>query len=300
LRSESIARAAASFAQAIARDPNYAQAHALLALARALPAAVDAASGSQNHDQAAAAALRAIALDSTIAESYQALGFVRLSRGENRDAERQFKRAIALDSTLALGWAGFGLLANHIGDFAAARSRLGRARRVDAGLREVDVWTAQVAFGEEKGSRAEAESRLRTATDSGSALSVATRVDALVASDRAAEAVALLDGVGAGDAAVASDARALLAYASASAGDVERARELLLAMRDASAGAMPPMATLAATLAALGDLDSAVGVLTRAAARRDPTLVLFGRSGRFAALRKDSRGAEVFAGLERW
>ena len=300
LRTESISRAAAFFERAIARDPAYARAHASLALANALPAAVNAASGSRLQTQATADASRAIGLDSTIAEAYQALGFVRLGRGENRDAERLFKRAIALDSTLALGWGGYGLLANHVGDFAAARRRFARARRLDGALRELDVWTAQVASGEGKDGRAEAESRLRGAADSGSALSLATRVDALVALDRASEAVTLLEHAGAGEAPVASDARALLAYACARAGDDERARELLLAIRDASAGVMPPMATLAATLAALGDVDSAVGLLGRAAARRDPTLVLYGRSGRFAVLRKDARGAEVFAGLERW
>ncbi len=300
LQDESTVRAAALFTQAIARDPQYARAHGLLALTHALPAAVDASSGSRRPEQASAAASRALAIDSTIAEAYQALAFVRLGRAENREAERLFKRAIALDSTLALGWSGFGLLANHIGDFALARSRFARARRLDGAVRLIDVWTAQVAFGEGKDGRAEAESRLRSAADSASAVVLATRVDALVATDRASEAVALLEAAGAANADASIDARALLAYAYACAGHAEAARAILVAMRDASGGGMPPMATLAATVAALGDVDSAVGLLGRAAARRDPTLVLYGRSGRFAALRNDPRGADVFAGLERW
>jgi serine/threonine-protein kinase len=300
LQAESGERAATLFTQAIARDEKYARAHGLLALTHALPAAVDAASGSRRPEQASAAASRALAIDSTIAEAYQALAFVRLGRADNRDAERLFKRAIALDSTLALGWSGFGLLANHIGDYALARSRFARARRLDGAVRLIDVWTAQVAFGEGKAARAEAESRLRSDADSASSVSLATRVDALVATDRATEAVALLEAAGGANADASIDARALLAYAYACAGQDEQARAILLAMRDASAGSMPPMATLAATLAALGDVDSAVGLLGRAAARRDPTLVMYGRSGRFETLRKDPRGADVFAGLERW
>jgi serine/threonine protein kinase/TolB-like protein/tetratricopeptide (TPR) repeat protein len=300
LQDESTVRAAALFTQAIARDPQYARAHGLLALTHALPAAVDASSGSRRPAQASAAASRALAIDSTIAEAHQALAFVRLGRAENRAAERLFKRAIALDSTLALGWSGFGLLANHLGDYALARTRFARARRLDGAVRLIDVWTAQVAFGEGKDGRAEAESRLRSDADSASAVALATRVDALVAMNRAAEAVALLEAAGAANADASIDTRALLAYAYACAGQAEAARAILVAMRDASGGAMPPMATLAATVAALGDVDSAIRVLGRAVARRDPTLVLYGRSGRFDALRNDARGAKVFAGLERW
>ncbi len=300
LRSDALAQAMASFEQAIARDPSYARAHAGLALATVLAAPVTGAPGVLSQDRAIASATRAIAIDSTLAEAHQALAFARLGRGENRDAERSFRRSLALDSTLALGWSGFGLLANHIGDFAAARSRLARARRLDPALRQIDAWTAQVALGEGKPDRAELETRSVLAADSTAVFALSVRVDALIALDRAADAVALLDRGGAGEAAVVSEQRAMLAYACARAGQKDRARELMLAMRDASGGVLPAMATLAATLAALGDVDSAVSLLGKAAARRDPTLVLFSRGGRFETLSRDVRGADVFAGLDRW
>ena len=76
-----------------------------------------------------AAAQRAIAMDSTIAESYTALGYAYSLLGELDVAEASFRRAIALDSTVATAWGWYGLLANRLGDYLAAHERVPGARR---------------------------------------------------------------------------------------------------------------------------------------------------------------------------
>jgi eukaryotic-like serine/threonine-protein kinase len=96
---EGLARATAYFQQAIDDDPKYARAYAGLADAyglyweygiRTLP-----------HDtvfaRATAAASRALAIDSTIAEGHAALGNLQMSRWDWPDAERELRRAIELD-----------------------------------------------------------------------------------------------------------------------------------------------------------------------------------------------------------
>lgn len=294
-----LVEASAAFASAAARDPLYARAHASLALAHALSPTLAFAASAAAYDKATASAKRALALDSTSAAAYHALALVHLGRGENRAAEAQFRRALAHDSTTALAWSGYAQLANHIGDYAMARRRLGRVRMLESQLALSRIWEAQIARGEGNRGQAESLTRSKIAPGAETPVTLATRAEALIDVDRAPEAMQLLDQASAA-AEPASELAALLAYASARADNVDRARELMLAMRDASGGQLPPLATLAATLAALGDVDSAIGVLERAAARGDPSLVLFNHSGRFEVLRKDPRGAAVFAKIERW
>ena len=82
---------------AISRDPDYARAHAMLAstlLAQPYFAAVSARDVGQ---RARAAALRAIALDDSLADGHQALAHSYSEAGEWNAARREYERAIALD-----------------------------------------------------------------------------------------------------------------------------------------------------------------------------------------------------------
>jgi eukaryotic-like serine/threonine-protein kinase len=298
---QSLEQAASLFSQAATRDPQYARAHASLALATALLPTLAFGPAAQSYDSASASATRALSLDdSTIAVAYHARALVEFGRGNNRGAEALFRRSLAIDSTSALAWSGLSALANHIGDYALARKRLARVRALEPKLSLNRSWEAVIAQGEGKTGLAEALTRSAVAPDTTMPIALATRADALLALDRAEDAVLLLERATDGWGSRVSELTAFLAYAYARSGNVDRARELMLDMRDASGGSLPPMATLAATLAALGDVDSAIGVLERAASRRDPVLMLFNRSSRFDQLRKDLRGAPVFVKLERW
>jgi hypothetical protein len=125
-------------------------------------------------------------------------------------------------------------------------------------------------------------------------------VESLFGLGRDSAAVALLAPRLAGAATGANtEANALLALAHARAGHSQQARDILLAMRDATLGPLPPRATLAAALAALGDIDSAIAVLTAAVNQRDPALLFFSRAPRFDPLRKDPRAVTLLGQLER-
>src|SRR5271157_3034482 len=72
-----VERAIAEFQHALALDPNYAPAHAALARAYSLAPVVDAMTTMEAMPKARDAALRAIALDASLAAGHSTLGFVR-------------------------------------------------------------------------------------------------------------------------------------------------------------------------------------------------------------------------------
>lgn len=290
------------FQSAIARDSAYAQAFGALALACTRLSELQSDASDATIARCSGAANRAVALDSSrAADAYAALGYIRAIQHANRDAERMFKRAVSLDSMTATTWGWYGVLAAHIGDYATGHARILRARALEPMSLLARAWDAQVFFGEGKLDRAEQVTRPAVALDSTASPTIATHAEALMALLRDSAALALLQTRVPSDGAnVSIEAQASLAYASAKAGHDQQARDIMLAMRDAGGGVLPARATIAATLAALGDVDSAIGVLTKASARHDPVLFTLNHARRFDLLRKDPRGAAIFARIERW
>jgi DNA-binding winged helix-turn-helix (wHTH) protein/TolB-like protein/Flp pilus assembly protein TadD len=95
--SESLAAASASFAEAIARDPRYALAHAGLADAYALLGVYGALPTTEAFPKAKAAAVEALNIDDTIGEAHTTLAFVKtLYEWDWAGGEAAFKRAIQL------------------------------------------------------------------------------------------------------------------------------------------------------------------------------------------------------------
>jgi tetratricopeptide (TPR) repeat protein len=137
-------QAIALFERASARDPKYAQAQASLAMALAVLPAYVQDSSPPILASAVAAAERAIAMDSTIAESYAALGYGYSLLGDLSRAEASFRRALALDSTVASTWGWYGLLASRLGDYPAAHERVARARALEPASLIARIWEAQV------------------------------------------------------------------------------------------------------------------------------------------------------------
>jgi serine/threonine-protein kinase len=87
--------------QAIALDPNFAMAYAEIASCYGTLVEISAINPAEGKPKARAAAEKAAALDSTLPQAYQALGYI-----ENQDlnwtaAEQNFKRAIELDPNFA-------------------------------------------------------------------------------------------------------------------------------------------------------------------------------------------------------
>ena len=291
--------AIARYRAALARDSMYARAHASLALATALASALELNASATRLAVIVSEANRALALDSSLADAWTALAYARAVQGANADAARLFRKSIDRDSSVALAWGLYGVAAAHVGDYATAHARVLRARTLEPASPLARAWDAIAFFGEQKFTRAEQATRVIPTLDSTASIAALTHVESLFGLHRDSAAVLLLEPrvapLGAGN---DTEANAMLAYAYARMGQTERARDILLAIRDATHGPLPPRATLAATLAALGDVDSAIGLLGAAVARHDPVLFFFNRAPRFDQLRKDPRAAALFAQLE--
>jgi serine/threonine-protein kinase len=292
-------QAIALFARAAARDPKYARPQAALAMALAVLPAYVVDSTTPIVTSAVAAAERAIGMDSTIAESYTALGFAYMLLGELTRAETSYRRALALDSTVATTWGWYGLLGSKLGDFRAAHARMARARGLEPASLIARIWEAQVLFVERRLAEADSVASATMALDSTFMLAWAQRGNALLGLGRSAEAVALLERhVAVLPYGRPEEAHGILAYAYAKAGRAGEARAVLDTMRTRSGGRLPAMGAIAAALEELGDHEAAVTHLTEAIARHDSWLVTFSRSPRFDRLRRDPRVDAMLDRLE--
>jgi tetratricopeptide (TPR) repeat protein len=99
---ESLLKAASFFERAIQRDSTYAQAYAGLADTYLILSAFGPVRPTEAIPKAKAAALRALILDSSLAEAHTSLGYARmLGEYDWQGAEAEFRRAIALNPNYA-------------------------------------------------------------------------------------------------------------------------------------------------------------------------------------------------------
>ena len=292
-------QAIALFERAAARDPKYARAQASLAMALAVLPAYVLDSTPEILSSAVAAAERAIAMDSTIPESYAALGYGYSLLGQLGRAEDDFRRALALDSTVATTWGWYGLLAGRLGEYRVAHDRIARARALEPASMIARVWEAQILAPERRFAEADSVTSSTIAMDSTFMLAWTWQANALLGMGQTARAVALLERF------VATlppdhpeEAHGLLAYAYAKAGRAREARALLDTIRVKSRGRLPAAGAIAAALEELGDHAAAVALLGQAIARSDTWTVQFPQLSRYDRLRKDPRAAAMLAKLE--
>jgi serine/threonine-protein kinase len=243
---------------------------------------------------AVAAAQRAIAMDSTIAESYTALGYAYALLGELELAEASYRRALALDSTLATAWGWYGLQANRLGDYRAAHERVRRAQALEPASLIARAWESQVLLLERRYAAADSVTSVTIAMDSTFMLAYSWRANALLGMGKAAQAVALLEPrVAALSAGKPEEVHGVLAYAYARAGRAGDARALLENMRARSGGRYPATGAVAATLEELGDHETAVAIMSDAVTRHDVWVVQFPSMYSYDRLRKDPRVAAL-------
>ena len=287
-------QAIALFERASARDPRYARAQASLAMALAVLPAYIQDSTTPLVTSAVAAAERAIAMDSTIPESYTALGYGYSLLGELDRAEAAFRRAVALDSTVATTWGWYGLLANRLGDYATAHERVARGLALEPASMIARIWEAQVLAQEGRLAAADSVASATMAMDSTFMLAWVWRANALLAMGQIAQGVALLERhVASLPTGKPDEAHGLLAYAYALSGRSVDARRTLDTIRDRSGGRLPATGAVAAALEELGDHEAAVALLGDAIARHDVWVVQFPRLMRYDRLRKDARAAAM-------
>jgi adenylate cyclase len=154
-----IVEAPALFRQAIALEPDYAQAHAGLADALAQQAQWRFAPAAQVLPEGTVAAHRALELAPDLAEAHMAQGHLRSLAGDAEGARRAFERALELNPTLFDAWHYYARDAYSRGEYARAAELFQRAHRVrpDDFSTLVFASSALHALGDEAGALALAQ-----------------------------------------------------------------------------------------------------------------------------------------------
>jgi len=133
---EDLQRAAQHFADAVARDPRYAEAFAGLADAYALFPSylVRSLDRADAYARAESSARRALELDSTLASARASLGFALMhGQGEWDGAEAEFRRALAIDVDYAKAHYWYAELLYINGRFEEALAHASRAVELEPG-----------------------------------------------------------------------------------------------------------------------------------------------------------------------
>jgi serine/threonine-protein kinase len=156
-RGSSVRRAVELFEQATSRDPRFARAYAGLSAAlEVLPNFADTTS-LEVHDRAVAAAQRALALDSTLAEAQTALALAAMNAFQWAQADSQFRRALALDPSDPSVHFHYGRYLLYVGQLTAAVDEFQKAKRLDPTSAVIGGWLSHLLLIVNRRSEAFAE-----------------------------------------------------------------------------------------------------------------------------------------------
>jgi serine/threonine-protein kinase len=290
---DALRQAHAAFAEAVARDPSFARAHAGLADVAALLPVYGSTPADSAYPAARRSAARAVALDSTLAEAHTTLALAEMRLARWAESERAYRRALALDPRYAPAHQWYGELLIVVGRVEEAAAEMRAAAALDP---LSPVVQAELAYTLGLlGRTAEGERAGRRAVELAPTLWLPHAFLAYVHlfGGRAADAVRGLERAAELDPAVTT-VQGTLAFAYGQAGD--RARARALADRLVAQAAEPGGSAVAAAIALLGagDREGALGWLATAAARRDSWLYAMGLNPPFYdAVRGDPRFVAV-------
>ena len=290
--------AIAAFRGAVAADPTYAAAYAGLADAyRLLPAYANVA-GPDAQRQSRAAAERAVALDSMLAEAHAALGASLEETTHDRSgAAREYRRAIALDprDVTALRWYGLHLAGD--GAFDSALVYVERARRLDplSPLPLGSIGTVHYFARRAAPAIHAMENALALQPAWATGYAVLGRIHLM--SGRPAAAITALERA-VQLANEEADNRALLATAYALAGRRTEAQAIATTLSAGSDGGYVPAVDLAGAYLALGEPDTALSWLRRGFDLSDTDLKYLKVDPRFDGLRERPEFRQMLAELQ--
>ena len=286
------------FRRAIARDSGYSRAYSGLALAYAVLTTYEDVNVPQTLDSATTAASKALALDSGNADAYAAIGEARAQLWQHLAADSAFERAIALDSNNARArqWYAEKLAAR--GRTTEASRQIYRAQQLEPLNLIINANVGRVELLARRYDRAEA------------ALRHTLELDSTQRTARALLAAVYLQ-QGKPDRAIAEFQRAmvsgsngsttalLLAHAYLTAGRRDDAQRILVGFeRRRAANQSVSYAGLALVYDGIGQRERALALLDTAVRRFDQALAMHSREAIFDPLRRDPRGAAIFARAE--
>lgn len=142
-RRESLQRIRALAEKAIAMDPKFAQAYALLSVAYVLEAGNFVGSSREYAARGARAAERAVVLDPRLAEAYLALGMAQALQTQNREAIQTLRRAVSLAPNLDSALDALGHAYMQAGLLEEAEEVLRRSLQLNPGVRVAQLMLAR-------------------------------------------------------------------------------------------------------------------------------------------------------------
>ncbi len=276
--------------QAIALDPNFAQAYAELAFNYGALVEISAIDPADGKPKARAAAEKAVALDESLAEAHLALAYI-----ENQDlnwvkAEVNYKRAIELNVNYASAHTLYAAYLSQIGRFDEALAEIHQSQKLDP-LRVGLIGNEGIILYY---ARRYAEASIKMVEGlTAEPKNAPARVylgQVYTASGQYEKAITELQTADELDS-ESTSALINLGGAYALSGNREKALDILEQLRTTKRYVSP--ASLATLYAALGDKDSAVKSLEKAYVERDSQLQVLKVDPAYDALRDDPRFKEM-------
>jgi eukaryotic-like serine/threonine-protein kinase len=293
----SLVQAVDYFEQAIARDPRFAQAYAGLADVYVLLPGYSVSKSSEVWPKGRAAAERALALDSTLAEAHTTLAYGKfLFEGDWRAAEQGFRRAIALNPDYATAHHWYGDFLGGRGNLEGYLRELRRAQELDPLSQQIGTEVGRALYALRRNDEAVMQLQQVLRADPAFAGAHVTLGRVYVEQGRMAEAI--------GEFQKAVELRgrnaldvAYLAYAYALAGKRSEAQRLLVELEGRSRREHVPPTVLAIVHIGLGQDGRAFDLLDRAVAEHDGWFAEFIFYPTFDPLRSHPRYAALLQAL---
>lgn len=293
LTDDGFARARDSFRMAVAKDPEYALAHAALAESYNMLSGWGSVAPNEAYPLAKASAVRALEIDGSLAEAHAALGVVKLFYDLDwAGADQELARAAELNPNYAVAHQYRSLLYVMMGRPEEAMLSIGRARELDPLSLLNLVMEGNVHYYARRPAEAIEVYRRAVDMDSNSGVARWSLGNAYLLAERSDEAAEeyrrsiVLSGN-------SPDEKASLAYLYARNDRTDEARKILTELTGQEHGGYVPPALLAAIHGALGENDRAFELLERSARERDSMLLYLRVDPIFDPLRPDPRFSEM-------
>ncbi|HEY3972859.1 MAG TPA: winged helix-turn-helix domain-containing protein [Candidatus Sulfotelmatobacter sp.] len=289
-------QAADYFQQAIAKDPNYARAYAGIADTFALMSTWNAVPQNEFMPRARTAALKALALDETLAEAHASLALI----AENYDydwqtAEKEFRRAIQLDPDYATAHQWYAEYLSWQGRVNEALAESERARQLDPLSLIIATDHGAIFYCARQYDRAIAQFRAVLDMDPNFSRAHGGLIDAYEQAGRAAEAEGEVDRFAPNDSPWYWAQRVNLYGRSGRTADARRG----LAKLEHLVRRQPQLATPTLLLAYVGtgQNDLAIGLLQKAYAEHSNVVTTLKVDPNYDGLRTDPRFQELLRRL---
>jgi serine/threonine-protein kinase len=292
---QSLRKAISLFAEAVQRDPSYAQAYGAMAMAYVVLPAYDDVPTDDMLKRAREAGLKALSLDSGIVQAYTALAYVDALEYRNASSEKLFIDAIETDSSFATAhfWHGLLFLEQERNDEALAEIQ--RARALEPASLVINTAMTQALYDMRRYADAEKSARGVVSLDPNFQLGTIDAARVLIESGKANEAISLLRPTLDVPGVAHLEKLGLLAYALARAGRKDESRSLLEKAEALASQKQSHRGIIAAAHEAVGNHERAVENLRLAINDHDLWLAHYFSAAPYDALRKDSRVREMFA-----